>query len=122
MVHDLKILHAADLHGNLSHYRKLLFLAEKENTDCIVIGGDLLPGGLPLAVLMEVQRRFIIDRLRPLFEKFREVNLEKTIYLMMGNDDFAVNMDQLEEMEWQSSAEPLIIPAPDPLKDADGKY
>ncbi|MBP8996748.1 MAG: hypothetical protein KBG10_00515 [Anaerolineaceae bacterium] len=29
---------------------------------------------------------------------------------------------QLEEMEWQSSAEPLIIPAPDPLKDADGKY
>ncbi|MDD4197531.1 MAG: metallophosphoesterase [Syntrophorhabdaceae bacterium] len=99
MAHDLKILHAADLHGNLSHYRRLLFLAEKEKADCIVIGGDLLPGGLPLAVLAEAQRRFIINCLRPLFEKFKEVNLEKTIYLMMGNDDFAINMDRLEEME-----------------------
>lgn len=99
MAHDLKILHAADLHGNLSHYRKLLFLAEKEKADCIVMGGDLLPRGRPLAVLVEAQKRFIIDCLRPLLEKFREVNREKTIYLMMGNDDFAVNMDLLEEME-----------------------
>jgi hypothetical protein len=29
---------------------------------------------------------------------------------------------QLEELDWQPTAEPLIIPAPDPLKDADGKY
>lgn len=99
MEHDLRILHAADLHGNLSHYRKLLFMAEEEKADCIVIGGDLLPGGWPLGVLANVQRKFIIDCLEPLFEKFRSVNLEKTIYLMMGNDDFAVNMDRMEEME-----------------------
>ena len=29
---------------------------------------------------------------------------------------------QLEEMEWQPSAPPLIIPAPDPLKDMKGKF
>lgn len=99
MARDLRILHTADLHGNLRHYQKLLSLAETEEVNCIVIGGDLLPKGHSLNVLIEVQKKFIVEHLRPLFKKFREVNREKSIYLMMGNDDFAVNMDQLEKME-----------------------
>lgn len=95
----MKILYAADLHGNLRHYQKLLSLSVIEKADCIVIGGDLLPKGQLLRALIEAQKRFITQHLRPLFEGFREVHHEKAIYLMMGNDDFAVNMNQLEEME-----------------------
>lgn len=99
MAEGLRILYTADLHGNLNHYRKLLSLATVEGADGIVIGGDLLPKGLSLPVLVGAQRRFIIDHLRPLFEGFREVYCDTPIYLMMGNDDFAVNMGQFEEME-----------------------
>lgn len=93
------MLYAADLHGNLNHYGKLLSLAVAEKADCLVIGGDLLPKGQLLHTLIEVQKRFIIDHLRPLFEAFRGVKPETPIYLMMGNDDFAANMNRLEEME-----------------------
>jgi Icc-related predicted phosphoesterase len=99
MSENLRILYAADLHGNLRHYQKLLSLSVIEKADCIVIGGDLLPKGQLLRVLIEAQKKFIIDHLRPLFEGFKGVHDEKAIYLMMGNDDLAVSMDQLEEME-----------------------
>jgi len=32
-----------------------------------------------------------------MFKKFKEENPSKTAYLMMGNDDFRVNMDLLEQ-------------------------
>lgn len=83
----------------MTHYNKLLSLAVTEKADCIVIGGDILPRARSLVDLLDVQRKFIIYHLRPLFERFREANHETTIYLMMGNDDFAVNMDMLEEMD-----------------------
>lgn len=98
MTYDLRILHAADLHGNLAHYRELLSLAVTRASHCVVIGGDLFPGGRSLADLVQAQRQFITGLLRPLLERFKETNPDKTIYLMMGNDDLAVNMDKLEEM------------------------
>jgi Icc-related predicted phosphoesterase len=98
MTHDVRILHAADLHGNLTHYRELLSLAVAKQADCVVMGGDLLPGGISISSLAEVQRRFLNDHLRPLLEHFKDTNPEKTVYLMMGNDDLAINMDQLERM------------------------
>ncbi len=36
MTHDVRILHAADLHGNLTHYRELLSLAVAKQADCVV--------------------------------------------------------------------------------------
>jgi Icc-related predicted phosphoesterase len=99
MLHKLSILHAADLHGNIAHYKKLLSAAMAGKVDCIIIGGDLLPSGQPLATVINIQKRFIVDHLRPLFGEFRNADPGKTIYLMMGNDDCAVNMNMLEEME-----------------------
>ncbi len=83
----------------MTHYHKLLSLAVTEKADCVVIGGDILPRAQSLVALIHVQRKFIIYQLRPLFKRFRETNHETAIYLMMGNDDFAVNMDMLEEMD-----------------------
>ncbi|OPY81775.1 MAG: Calcineurin-like phosphoesterase superfamily domain protein [Syntrophorhabdus sp. PtaU1.Bin153] len=99
MLHKLKILHAADLHGDIAHYQKLLSATMARDVDCIIIGGDLLPSGQSLTTVISVQKRFIVDHLRPLFGKFRDANPGKTIYLMMGNDDCAVNMNMFEEME-----------------------
>lgn len=101
---ELKMLYSADLHGNLSHYRQLLTVATTEKVDCIVLGGDLLPNSKPFSTLIETQRKFITDHLRVLFEDFRECNAEKRIFLMMGNDDFAINANLLEDM----SAEGLV--------------
>ena len=95
---DLRILHAADLHGNLAHYRELLSLAVKKESHCVVIGGDLFPGARSLAALVQVQRQFLTGDLRPLLKSFKEINPDKAIYLMMGNDDLAANMGLLEGM------------------------
>lgn len=99
MEYDLRILHAADLHGNITHYRELCSLAVTQEADCVIIGGDLFPGGISPAIAAEGQKRFITDYFRPLLIEFGEENPAKTLYLMMGNDDFAVNMEYLEEME-----------------------
>ncbi len=101
MTYDLRILHAADLHGNLAHYREILALAVAKESDCVVVGGDLFPGGTSLAGLVQGQRQFLTGHLRPLLERFKEANPDETIYLMMGNDDLAANMDLLEEMGHQ---------------------
>lgn len=99
------MLYYADLHGNLSHYRQLLNVATTEKADCIVLGGDLLPNGKSFSALVDTQKNFIIDHLRVLFENFRQRNPEKRIFLIMGNDDFAINVNLLEEM----STEGLVL-------------
>lgn len=98
-LNHVRMLYCADLHGNLNHYRRLLSLSVSEKADCIVLGGDLLPKGQPFSILVNIQKQFIVDHLQVLFEDFREHNPEKKIYLMMGNDDFAVNMCLFEEMD-----------------------
>ncbi|HAR94714.1 MAG TPA: metallophosphoesterase [Deltaproteobacteria bacterium] len=109
MSRNLRILYTADLHGNLRHYQKLLSLSVIEKADSIVMGGDLLPKGQLLHVHIEGQRRFITDHLRPLFESFRDIYHEKAIYLMMGNDDYAVNMNRFEEMETEGTIKLLHL-------------
>ncbi len=98
MTYDLRLLYATDLHGNIAHYQDLLSAAVRRDADFVVIGGDLFPGRGTLAGILKAQKTFLAERLRPLFERFRNENPEKTIYLMMGNDDFAANMGWLEEM------------------------
>lgn len=98
MTYDLRLLYATDLHGNMAHYRELLSTAARRDADFLVIGGDLFPGRGTLTGILKAQKNFLAEHLRPLFERFREKNPEKTIYLMMGNDDFSANMGWLEEM------------------------
>jgi Icc-related predicted phosphoesterase len=98
MAAALKLLYTADLHGNGGFYRKLLRIAVKKKVNAIVIGGDLLPKTEDFTSLIEEQRQFITDTIRPLLLAFRDNNPVVDVFLMMGNDDFSVNMDLLEEM------------------------
>ena len=95
----LKLLYTADLHGNGGFYRKLLRIAAKKKVNAIVIGGDLLPKTGDFTSLIEEQRHFITDTLRPLLLAFRDSNPAADVFLMMGNDDFQVNLHLLEDME-----------------------
>lgn len=95
----MRLLYCADLHGNGLFWRRLLSLAAEEKAGAVIIGGDLLPKTDEVASLIGEQRRFITDGLHPLLASFRRRNPGVEVFAMMGNDDFAVNMDLLEDME-----------------------
>jgi len=95
----LKLLYTADLHGNEGFYRRLLGIAVKKKVSAIIIGGDLLPKTGDFTSLIEEQRRFIVDTLRALLLAFRDSNPAVDVLLMMGNDDFSINMHLFEDME-----------------------
>lgn len=96
------MLYAADLHGNPSFYKKLFTLAVRKKACVVVVGGDLLPKTGEYKNLIDEQRHFILNDLRPLLFAFRNSNPAVDVFLMMGNDDFSVNMDLLEKMESES--------------------
>jgi Icc-related predicted phosphoesterase len=90
-----KILFTADLHGNEVQYQKLIKYAKKISADIVIIGGDIAPKG-NVDDYIENQKNFLEHRLpkilRPLKCKLPYSNL----FLMMGNDDCAVNMGVLD--------------------------
>ena len=88
-----KAIYATDLHGNDGLYKKLFKLAVKENVKYILIGGDISPG-----FDINQQRHFLVSWLVPNLEKFKKEH-KKEIFIMMGNDDFKINMDILEKAE-----------------------
>jgi len=93
------MLYAADLHGNPSFYKKLFTLAVRKKASVVVVGGDLLPKTGEYKTLINEQRQFITGALHPLLVAFRDSNPTTNVLLMMGNDDFSVNMPLLEDME-----------------------
>lgn len=97
----MKLLYAADLHGNLAFYRKLFTFAVRKKADTIVVGGDLLPKTGEYKTLISEQQQFITGTLHPLLLAFRDSNSAVDVFLMMGNDDFQVNLHLLEDMEKQ---------------------
>jgi len=88
------LIYTADLHGNEAFYKRLLKKVEDENLDAVVIGGDLCPKGD-----IQAQKIFLERFMMPLFKQFRQKNKNKEIYLIMGNDDFRINLEILEKTE-----------------------
>ncbi len=88
-----RFIYATDLHGSLDLYEKLLGYAVSEEVDAVLIGGDISP----LAAI-PVQRDFLQNYLVPRLRDFRKKH-KKEIFIIMGNDDFSVNMDVLEKAE-----------------------
>ena len=95
-----KLIYTADLHGNEKFYKRLLKKAEEENADAIVIGGDLCGReGNTINEKIENQKWFLKDFMIPLFKEFKQNNKRKGIYIIMGNDDFRINIELLEDAE-----------------------
>ena len=95
-----KLIYTADLHGNEEFYRRLLKKAEEIKADAVIIGGDLCPRiGEAIEQKIHNQRLFLEDFLFPLLSDFKKRNGKCEIYLIMGNDDFRINMPALENAE-----------------------
>jgi len=86
------LIYTADLHGNEAFYKRLLKKTEDENPDAVVIGGDLCPKGD-----IQAQKIFLEKFMIPLFKQFKQRNKNIKIYLIMGNDDFRINLEILEK-------------------------
>ncbi|MDI6809021.1 MAG: metallophosphoesterase [Candidatus Eisenbacteria bacterium] len=89
-----KIIFTADLHGKREHYEELFSLAENPGARTIIIGGDLTPHGYGLDGILK-QRKFLTDFLVPRLDAFSAAAPGIEVFLMMGNDDWRVNMDVL---------------------------
>ncbi len=95
-----KLLYTADLHGNEEFYKRLLKKAEKGNVNAIIIGGDLCDrNGRTITERIHNQRRFLESFMIPSFKQFKQKNKNKEIYAIMGNDDFRINLEILENAE-----------------------
>src|SRR3989338_1860379 len=96
----LKIIYSADLHGNEEFYKRLLKKAEDENAGAVVIGGDLCGReGNTVDEKIKNQKLFLENFMIPLFRDFKSKNKNKEIFLIMGNDDFRVNLTILEKAD-----------------------
>jgi Icc-related predicted phosphoesterase len=96
----MRLVYAADLHGDIDSYRSLLDLATTTDARAAIVGGDLLPHAITLRTALQVQRDFIAEQLRPLLAWFRARHPEIDVYLLPGNDDWAgaiMDLDGLEQ-------------------------
>ncbi len=90
------VLYSADLHGNEVQYQKLVDFAIKNSVDSVIIGGDIAPKGDSNNYL-EKQKEFIQIILPQLLAPLKEHLPKLKIFIIMGNDDCAANLKQLEE-------------------------
>jgi Icc-related predicted phosphoesterase len=94
----MQFIYATDLHGNETAYGDLFNLAEEREVGGVVFGGDILPMPASIDSFASGQRAFMTSFLRPAIEDFRSRTATE-IYLMLGNDDAAVCVDELELLE-----------------------
>src|SRR3989344_1135292 len=93
------ILYVTDVHGDEAVYEALLDKAMKNKVKAIIIGGDATPLMAIYAVnSIQIQRNFLEMYLIPLLENFQKIS-KMDIYMMMGNDDYKLNMDVLNKAE-----------------------
>jgi uncharacterized protein len=88
-----KIIFTSDLHGNDIQYRKLIEYSNKIKAEYLIIGGDIAPKNFFSMRSTEGQRGFL-ENLKHLFE-----NCSSKVLLMLGNDDFSINADVLQNQK-----------------------
>lgn len=93
------VLYVTDVHGDEAVYEALLDKAIKNKVKAVIIGGDATPLMAIYAVnSIQIQRNFLQIYLIPLLENFRKIS-KIEIYMMLGNDDYKLNMDVLNRAE-----------------------
>jgi len=103
------VVYTSDLHGNLDLYRAAGEAAVRARAEALIFGGDLCPGtpsGASRRLPIE-QPEFILQRLSPLFETWKEAHPGLRIFAIPGNDDCQTVLPALEELEKRNLAENL---------------
>jgi Icc-related predicted phosphoesterase len=94
----MKMLFTSDIHASSSHLFSMLSVADRQDVDSLIVGGDIIPHDLPntrrLGIL-QAQLIYLRDVFVPGIEDFKQ-NREIKIYLDLANDDFICNRRLLE--------------------------
>lgn len=120
----VRVVFAADLHGNLAHYQALRALCQVESAGALLLGGDLFPpareAGLQVAFARQEFAAFVGDTGLP-------------VYAIPGNDDWPAAVaaaESLSNCDWLGLAGvdlnglalvgyPCVTPTPFRRKDFD---
>jgi hypothetical protein len=94
-----KMLFTSDVHGNEVQYQKLLDHAVEIFADSIVLGGDITPKNLSDETIINGQRQFLDKRLPKILSPLKRKLPNSRVFLILGNDDCAANLDVLEKRE-----------------------
>jgi Icc-related predicted phosphoesterase len=86
----------SDLHGQGALYEQLVGLVASRRPRAVLIGGDLCPHA-PGPEGIARQRVFLQGVLVETARRLREASPETRLALLMGNDDWAANVDCLEQ-------------------------
>jgi Icc-related predicted phosphoesterase len=96
-----RIVYTSDLHGDLELYRAAGEAAVSQHADALIFGGDLCPGtptGSSLRLPIE-QPEFLLYRLSPLLEEWKQAQPALRVFAIPGNDDCQTVLPALEELE-----------------------
>lgn len=92
------LVYATDIHGDINRYERLFELGEGRNVKAVIIGGDIAPFLNAVGEIAMHQREFLEFYLIPKLREFRK-KAKKDVFLIMGNDDFSINLKLLEKAE-----------------------
>ena len=104
-----RLVYTSDLHGDLGLYRSAGEAAIRLRADALIFGGDLCPGtpsGASLGLPLE-QPEFILYRLSPLLDEWKQVHPPLRVFAIPGNDDCQTVLPVLEELEMNGLIENL---------------
>jgi Icc-related predicted phosphoesterase len=104
---SVRIVYAADLHGNLGLYRSAGEAAERWSADAVVFGGDLGPGATPFIRTPQVQAEFLLDKVSPVIRALKQMRPSMRVFAIPGNDDFLTVLTTLEVLEQDGLVENL---------------
>ncbi|MFC1489542.1 metallophosphoesterase [Thermodesulfobacteriota bacterium] len=97
----MRILFTSDIHASSSHLFSMLSVADRQDVDSIIIGGDIIPHYLPntrRSGILQAQSVYLKDVFIPEIEGFKQSRAVK-IYLDLSNDDFICNRRLLEDRD-----------------------
>ena len=92
----MRLLFASDLHGCTRAYEALFEHARAPAIQAVVLGGDLLPHPHDRERLLEGQRDYAQDVLRPLLAALAADRPELPVFAIPGNDDWWAVIRSLE--------------------------
>jgi Icc-related predicted phosphoesterase len=104
-----RLVYTSDLHGDLGLYRSAGEAAVRLRADALILGGDLCPGTPSVASLRLPieQPEFILYRLSPLLDEWKQAHPPLRVFAIPGNDDCQTVLPVLEELEMNGLIENL---------------
>lgn len=97
----MSILYTSDIHAGKNHLFSLFTAAERERSDCIIVGGDIIPHFLPdpgRVGSIKTQEAYLRNVFVPAVAGFKRKR-NTVIYLDFGNDDWVWGRKTLENYD-----------------------